>query len=261
MEQLIDAFAQQSEHSLIQVNASSGTLFNQINHGAPFDMLLSADLRYPMLLENSGKGVKGTLYSYAQGQLVLLFSQPPNASPDSEQQRFTNSIVAIQKRQAKIAIANPTIAPYGIAARQALQYLQLWHQDNSGQVQDNRAQDSWVRGNNVGQAFQFVITGNAAAGFVARSQLVQLASSMDNGRADKRRAPAYWNVPQDWYQPIRQGAILLQSARDNKAANTFLLFLQSDKAKRIIRDNGYTLPEALPSPASHQRTSCCPHKT
>lgn len=246
MEQLIASFAQQSEHQLIQVNASSGTLYNQINHGAPFAMLLSADLRYPELLADSGKGIKATLFSYAQGQLVLLFAQPPVANPvaakqDSEQQRFTRNILAIQKRKGKIAIANPTIAPYGIAAKQVLQHLQLWPRDNTDPAQAN-----WVRGHNVGQTFQFVSTGNAAAGFVSYSQLVQLANSDDSSSAGP-----YWQVPPHWYQPIRQGAILLQSARNNPAANAFLVFLQSDKAKRIIEHNGYTIPEAISSPAPH----------
>lgn len=232
MEQLITPFEHQSGHSITQVNASSGTLFNQITHGAPFDILLSADLRYPLLLADSGKGIKTTLFSYAQGQLVLLFSQPPNTKPGNEQQRFTQSLIAIQKHDTKIATANPMIAPYGIAARQTLQTLQLWN---------DATRNSWVRGNNVGQTLQFVITGNAAAGFVSYSQLVQLANS-------NNRTYTYWKVPQDWYQPIRQGAILLQSAHNNEAAQAFLQFLQSDRAQRIIQDNGYTIPI---SPAPH----------
>ncbi len=217
MTKLIAQFHQQyPQHQLKQSNASSGSIVNQVRQGAPFAAFLSADSRYPTSLETQGLAVANTRATYAEGQLVAV-------APDqtiSDQQSLTEAINATVNLEHKIAIANPDIAPYGLAAKQTLTHLKLW-----------RATKSYlVKGSNVGQTFQYVATGNAPIALVALSQVKQLNPSID-----------YWLIPKEWYQPIRQQAILLQSGKTNQAAITFLDFLQTDTAKAIIREQGYRI--------------------
>lgn len=217
MTALIHQFETTSTHQIQQINAASGVLFNQIKHGAPFHALLAADSRYPQALETLGKGVPHSRFTYAQGELVLVFAkhqQPAAISAD----RVIKLLKAQLSNNHKIALANPETAPYGIAAQQTLEHLGLWQ----------LYQQQWVRGANVAQSYQFIASGNVNMGFAARAQV--LGSSL-----------SYWPVPDHWYQPIRQQAILLQFGRHNKAAQDFLAFLQTEPAKRIIARSGYRI--------------------
>ena len=233
MSDLIETFETSHPHRLRQVNASSGILFNQITFGAPFDVMLSANSRYPQELEKLGFAIPESRFTYAEGKLILAFSDTMQSIPCSNSERnhlpeanqscFTTVLANIRQQQSRLAIANPDIAPYGIAAQQALQYLGLWES----------TKQHLVRGSNVGQTYQFVATGNAAAGFVALSQL-----SFPEHQG--HRSLEYWTVPENWYQPIRQQAILLQFGQQNPAALSFIAFLKTDKAKAIIRRHGYT---------------------
>ena len=119
-----------------------------------------------------------------------------------------------------LAIANPRLAPYGIATQQALQALSLW----------NDLKNRLVRGENIAQTFQFVSSGNAELGFIAYSQVKQL---------DKDDSGSYWLVPQSLYSPIRQQAILL---KENITARAFLSFMRTKNVLKIIRDSGYDTP-------------------
>ncbi len=226
MDELIYHFQQHFPHQLRQTNASSGVLFNQISYGAPFDVFLAANSYYPKLLADQGQAFSDSRYTYAHGKLVLLSTSPLEISSSKSQQAVTNILTTALSNGDKIAIANPDTAPYGIAAQQALDHLGLW--------QNHQAQ--LVRGNNVGQSFQFVATGNVAFGFAALSQLNALT-------AQQQHSALYaWPLPEHWYQPIRQQAILLQSGKDNPAAVAFLDFLTSNEAKSIIRRHGYSAP-------------------
>lgn len=242
MQQLISAFEAKHPHKIQQINASSGVLYNQIIHGAPFHALLSADSRYPNLLELNGTGIAHTRFTYAQGQLVIVFSKQPQVRQLSKP--LTEPSVIEQLTQhltqgRKVALANPQTAPYGIAAKQVLTRLELW--------QAHRRQ--WVRGTNITQSYQFIASHNVAIGFAALSQL--LSSGVDNGLeiaadSDINRDFDYWLVPRQWYEPIRQQAILLQLGQHNRAAKDFLTFIKTQQAHIIIRQYGYkTTTESL----------------
>ena len=228
MNALIAAFEAQQPHQLRQINASSGVLFNQITHGAPFDVLLAADRRYPLELEKRGLGITASRFTYAEGKLVLVASQAfsntlashktPATTATDKPLTFQQALTAALSNNSKIAIANPTTAPYGMAAQQTLEQLKLWQQHPL----------QWVKGANIAQSLQYVVTGNASLGFVARAQLQSL--ELD-----------YWSIPEHYYQPIRQQAILLQFGQHNPAATAFLDFLKSSEAKAIIRHQGYWL--------------------
>ena len=126
-----------------------------------------------------------------------------------------------QKNFRYLAIANPKTAPYGKAAEQVLRKKGFWDQ----------LQTRMVRGENISQTFQFLVTGNADIGFIALSQL----------KRNQKQLKGYsWAVPSEWHDPIRQQAILLKRAKTNKAAQEFLNFLKSDRVQKIKESYGYS---------------------
>ncbi|MCC6202147.1 MAG: molybdate ABC transporter substrate-binding protein [Gammaproteobacteria bacterium] len=206
---LFAAFPQAEHGQLIQVAGSSGTLFAQIRQGAPFDVFLSADEIRPQALIDAGLAVAGSRFTYALGALVLW---RPNATMlDAETLRRGDF--------RRIALANPQLAPYGAAAREVLQRLGLWQ----------TLQPKIVLGENIGQAYALVASGNAELGFVAAAP------------PDRTTTGARWVVDASLYPPIRQDAVLLRRAADNATARAFLTWLRSDAARAIIAGDGYRL--------------------
>ncbi|MBL3555853.1 MULTISPECIES: molybdate ABC transporter substrate-binding protein [Marinobacter] len=221
-ERLAAQFTDATGHSSRISYGSTGKLYAQIRHGAPFDVFLAADQERPRLMEQNGSGVPGTRFTYAVGQLVLW-------SPDP--QAFVDPIAFLRADNVRrLAIANPATAPYGLAAQQTLEHLGHWATLGS----------RLVRGESIAQTFQFVATGNAKAGFVA---LAQLRGEHDGG--------ARWEVPASYHDPIAQQAILLERGRDNEAANAWLDFLASGEAQDIIRQYGYDIPQASEEPMEY----------
>lgn len=192
--------------------ASTGTLYAQIMHGAPYDAFLSADAARPRRLEDNGRAVAGSRFTYAVGELVLW--APRRDSVDAQ--------TLARDGFDHLAIANPQTAPYGAAAEQTLRALGLWH----------KLVSRIVRGESINQAYQFVVSGNAQLGFVARSQLPPAADG------------ARWPVPQKFYAPLAQQAVLLQHGRDDPAARAFLAYLKN-AARPLIARFGYRLPGSV----------------
>jgi len=211
---LAEPFRAASGHALLVSNGSSGKLYAQIASGAPFEVFLSADAERPRRLEEAGHAVAGTRFAYALGRLVLWSADPARAvGPE-----------ALRAGDfARLAIASPELAPYGAAARATLRRLGLWE----------ALAPRLVRGEDVGQAYQFVATGNAELGFVA---LAQLAAR------DDQAGGARWLVPAELHPPIEQHAVLLARGRDDPAARAFLDFLRSPDARARIAAAGYDLP-------------------
>ncbi len=191
---------------------STGKLYAQIRHGAPFDALFAADKRRPRLLEQEGRARPDSRFSYAIGRLVLWSPDAWLVDPQG--------LVLHKGRIRHLAIANPKLAPYGLAAQQTLKGLGLWQ----------TLRPRIVRGENVGQALQFMRSGNAELGFVALSQV----------RGPGRVAQgSLWEVPLALYTPIVQQAVLLT---DNPLATDFLRFVQGEEGRVIIASFGYQLP-------------------
>jgi molybdate transport system substrate-binding protein len=207
---LIQEFEKTSGHTVKASYGSTGKLFAQISHAAPFDALLAADEESVINLDAAGLTVSRTRFTYARGKLVL-WSAKPDLLTHPEQYLKAS-------RYAHIAIANPQTAPYGAAAQQVLQHLGMW----------SALQGRLVQGDSIAQTFQFVATQNAEAGFVARSQVLAWKSGGSS-----------WNIPEQYYSPIIQKAVLLTRGKNNPAAISFLDFLKSEPARKIIRDFGY----------------------
>ncbi|WP_068081168.1 molybdate ABC transporter substrate-binding protein [Polycladidibacter stylochi] len=204
-------FEAETGHTIKFSFGSTGTLYNQVSQGAPFDIFLAADMKRPKMAVENGFGIEGSVTAYAQGRLAL-YSSDDSISPSVETLKNGGF--------GKLAIANPKTAPYGQAAKQALDELKLW----------KNVEPFLVQGNSIGQTFQFVATGNAPIGFVAFSQIAQKPQS------------SYWLVPGNLYQPINQGAVLLKNSQGKIAALMFMQFLQSDQAVSIIENYGYKRP-------------------
>jgi len=194
-------------------SGSTGKLYAQIRHGAPYDLFLAADVRRPRKLEQAQLIVPGSRFTYAIGRLVLWSRTP--GTVDAEGQSLK------QGRIARLAIANPKTAPYGAAARTVLRHLGLW----------SRYRGQLVRGENVGQTFQFAVTGNVDAAFVALSQV------RDAGGGGSR-----WVVPRNLYPRIEQQAVVLARAAHRPAVKAFTAFLRSPAGRSLIRAHGYGVP-------------------
>jgi len=214
MQQIAAAFEKDTGHRAVLSFGSTGKFHAQIRHGAPFAVLLAADDETPAQLVKDGLAVAGSRFTYAVGQLVLWSSQPGLVDDQGK--------VLHQTLPGKLAIADPKLAPYGAAALQTLERL--------GLLGPLRAQ--LVTGENIGQAYQFVASGNAALGFVALSQL------MADGRI---AAGSWWRVPGDWHTPIRQDAVLLKKGEHLAAARAFLRHLRSEASRETLRAHGYRI--------------------
>ena len=212
MRLLAERFEAQSDHRVILLPGSTGKHFAQIVNGAPFDAFFAADVKRPERLEAEGRIIPGSRFSYAIGKLVLW-------SPDPELVDGDGAVLESGSFR-RFAIANPRLAPYGRAAQQFLESRGIWES----------LQPRLVRGENIGQAFQFVASGNAELGLVALSQLMQ---------SGREPAGSRWQVPEKLHAPIEQQAVLLS---DSAAAADFMRFAKSEPARAIIRDSGYGIP-------------------
>ncbi len=214
MDVLAPAFSAETGYDVRVSYGSTGKLFAQITQGAPFAVFLAADVNRPALLVEEGLAVPGSRFTYAIGKLALWSSS--NNYQDAE--ALVEALDGGDFR--RLAIANPDLAPYGLAAEQSLIALGLWD-GVKGRI---------VMGQNIGQTFAMVATGNAELGLIAQSYLLQ-PDGVSEGRS--------WEVPEDLYGAIRQDAVLLKRAEDDLAAQAFLRFLQSETARDIIASLGY----------------------
>jgi molybdate transport system substrate-binding protein len=212
MKEIARSFEQSSGHKVLISYGSTGKLYAQILHDAPFEVFLAADQKRPRLLEQ--QQLAEQRFTYAVGKLALW-------SSDTERDVSAEALGKNDFR--RLALTNPKTAPYGAAAVTVMQRLGLYE----------TLKPKLVQGDNVTQTYQFVTTGSAQMGFVA---LAQIALD-DSGNA--------WEVPSELYDPIRQDAVLLTKGKENGAAVAFLEYLNSEAAGEIIRRYGY----AVESPA------------
>ena len=213
MKKIAAEFEKDTGHKAELSFGATGKFYAQINNGAPFGILLAADDTTPEKLAKEGKGVNDSRFTYAIGTLVLWSPKAGYVDDKGE--------VLKTGDYKHIAIANPKLAPYGTAAVEVLNKLGLMAQ----------VQPKVVMGENIAQTYQFAATSNAQLGFVALSQV------MENG---KIREGSAWQVPASMHAPIRQDAIVLNSAKDNEAATALMQYLRGEKAHEIIRSYGYS---------------------
>lgn len=215
IETLSQNFEKQSGHRIKVSGGPTGKLYAQIENGAPFDLFFSADQKSTKKLEDDGKIKAGSRFVYAQGRLSLWM---PTVSAGVE------AVDVLKKGDFKhIAIANPKAAPYGIAAEQTLEKLGLL----------DSLRSKFVMGENIGQTYQFVATGNAQLGFVAHSYTID-PKHVNTG--------SYWLVPLSYHSPLDQDVVILKKAESSQAAQDFIDYVRSAEGKQVIEASGYTVP-------------------
>lgn len=219
MQKIAKAFELDTGHKALLAFGATGKFYAQINNGAPFAVLLSADDETPARLEKEGLAMAGSRFTYATGRLALWSKQPKLVDDQGDVLRGKNlEAVGIYK----IAMADPKLAPYGAAAMEVMEKMGV----------QAHVTPKLVQGESIGQTYQFVSTENAQLGFVALSQ-ISIEGRVTQGSA--------WVIPQNLHTPLKQDAVLLKAGKDNAAAHALLRYLQSDTAKAIIRSHGYAL--------------------
>ncbi|WP_332848276.1 molybdate ABC transporter substrate-binding protein [Massilia sp. S19_KUP03_FR1] len=207
-------FEKDTGHKVLASYGATGKFYAQIRNGAPFDILLAADDATPAKLDQESATAPNTRFTYAIGKLVLWSAQAGVVDAKGD--------VLKTGKFDHLAVANPKLAPYGLAAVETLQKLNLlttW-------------QAKFVTGENIGQTYQFVASGAASLGFVAMSQVYE---------GNKLKSGSAWMVPSHLYSPIRQDAVVLSRGGNKPAVAAFVTFLKGDAAKAIIRSYGYGL--------------------
>ncbi len=188
--------------------ASTGVLATQIEHGAPFDLFIAADKKYALRLEKKGKLLPGSVKNVALGSLVIVVNRASGLQ--------IISMDDLRTVDARFAIGNPGHVPYGIKAAEALKSAGVW----------NRVSKRIVYGENVRQVLQFVQSGNAAVGIVAKSIAgVKEVYSVD--------------IPQGLHSPIEYGAGIVTKSPNRKEAELFMSFFLSPEANAVLLANGF----------------------
>lgn len=212
VKEIAEQFKATTGHTATLSFGATGNFYNQIKNGAPFEVFLAADTARPTKAVEEGYAVKGTEFTYAIGTLVLWSTKEGLVKgPET----LTDTTIS------HISYCNPDAAPYGKASVETLDALKV----------HDKVKDKLVEGQNISQAYQFVKTGNAEIGFVALSQIIN------------EKGGSKWIVPQNYYNPIRQDAVLLKTGENNEAAKAFMDFLKGPEAATIIKKYGYALPE------------------
>ncbi len=214
MQKIAPLFEQDTGHKAILSFGATGSFYAQIKNGGPFQVLLSADDETPLKLEKEGLGIVGSRFTYATGKLVLWSKQPGKVDDAGQILKAGNF--------QRLAMANPKLSPYGMAAQETLAKLDLLQ----------TVQPKIVQGDNIAQTYQFVFTENAQLGFVALSQVFA------DGKIAQGSA---WVVPSHFHSPLQQDALLLNPGKNKPAAEALMNYLKSDKAKNIIKAFGYEI--------------------
>lgn len=217
MQQIKQAFEKQSSHRLSLHSASTGKLYAQIKHGAPFDAFFSADKTTSERLIREGEASSEHFFTYARGQLVVLTSLP---------YQDLSKILAASKR---IAIANPKLAPYGQASQTLLENLNLW----------TKNQNKYVMGESIAQTLHFTLSQNAQTGFVGLSQALYAQRLGHSSRLNML------SLPHDLYDDIQQTAVILQRSQFKSAVKALFDFIQQPNTQRDISRFGYLTQSPL----------------
>jgi molybdate transport system substrate-binding protein len=190
---------------------SSGNLSTQIKNGAPYDVFLSADMKFPDNLYKEGFSTKEPEV-YAYGGLVIC------SASDIGFENWERMLLSARIK--KIAIANPTIAPYGKAAEEALKQKGIW----------DDVQPKIVQGESIAQVNTYITTGVVDVGFTTQALI----------KDSEGKTKLYWKlIDPKSYTPIKQGMVIIKATKDAANAEKFYQYMLSPAAKAILKDYGY----------------------
>jgi molybdate transport system substrate-binding protein len=215
-EELGRLFEQENNVNVTFSFGSTGTLARQIQNGLPADVFAAANLSFVDDLETQGLILSDSKAKYATGRITLWRRQDSPLKVSS-----LGELTSPEIRH--IAIANPEHAPYGLAAREALQSLKLW----------DAVRAKLVIGENVRQALQYAETGNADVAITALSLSVQ--------------SRGLWTlIPDDLHKPLEQALAVIKTTRHEKEARRFAAFINSPQGRAVMKKYGFLLPGEEP---------------
>lgn len=215
---LVKEFKKTNPNTKVRVTlGSSGKLTAQIKHGAPYDLFMSANMKYPNSLYKDNLAITKPLV-YAQGSLAIL---------SSKKRDFSKGLELLKEDSIKrIAVANPKTAPYGIATKQALENANIY----------KALKKKFIYGESISQTVSYTVTASDI-GFIAKSSLYspKMARFKEN---------INWiSLDTKLYTPISQGVVILKNAKQKEEVKAFYDFILSNKAKKIFKDYGYITNE------------------
>jgi molybdate transport system substrate-binding protein len=213
-EEIAATFEQQCGCDVVLTFGSSGTLASQIQEGLPADLYFSANVSYVEELEEKSLILRETKQLYAIGRIVLAYNRAADLDVD-------DLADLRDPRIRKVAIANPAHAPYGVAAKEALEATGMWD-DVSPRL---------VLGDNASQAAQFVQGGDASVGILPLSLAVGLKNDL-----------SYTLIDDSLHAPLRQVAVVLKRSRQPELAKAFLEFVNGEQGRPVMRKYGFVLP-------------------
>lgn len=211
-EEIGKIFQEEQGVKVIYQFGSSGNLAQQIANGAPMDLFASANKKFIDDLIISGDIIEDTVALYAIGRIVLAINKNSNIEIESIEELLKDEIE-------HIAIANPNHAPYGLAAKEALESKGLW----------KSVEGKLVYGENVSQAMQFVKTGNAPVGIIARS--VAHVKEIE-----------YFLIDEELHKPLEQMLGVVKHSNNQELAKKFAAFINSPQGREIMESYGFNLP-------------------
>ena len=217
IDELKAEFNKTNPDTQVQVTlGSSGKLTAQIKNGAPYQLFMAANMKYPKALYSDGIAITKPIV-YAQGSLAYL---------SSKKQDFSKGIHLVESTDiAKIAVANPKTAPYGKAAVEAMKNANVY----------DKVEGKFVYAESISQTVSYAVTA-ADIGFIAKSSLYSPKM------AQYKEGINWSDVDPKLYTPINQGIVILKNAQDNSEAKAFYDFILGDKAKAIFKKYGYLVP-------------------
>jgi molybdate transport system substrate-binding protein len=214
--EITQAYEQQTGHRVTLTFGSTGQLAQQIENGAPFDLLAAANIQYVKDLADKQLVLPDSIALYAQGRIVLAVNRQSGVTATTLEDLLSSNIK-------HVAIANPAHAPYGVAAQQALQSAGLW----------DKLQDKQVFGENVRQTLQYIQTGDAEAGIVALSvaNVPEITWTLIDGSL---------------HQPLDQALGIVASSRHPDLARDFAAFINGQFGRPVMRQYGFIRPGETP---------------
>lgn len=218
LDDIAKRFETETGQSVRITYGATGNLVHQIENGAPFQMLLAADDESVKRLAGAGR-TDGAPIIFARGQLTLVAPRGSPVTVDAELKGLKEALAG--GKVVHFAIANPDVAPYGRAAREALQKSGLW----------SAIEPRLVIGENVGQAAQFASSGAAEAGLIAQSLAISAELAPNITAAVVRES---------WHEPIDHGMALIKGA--GPTARAFSDFVRGPKGREVLQSNGFSVP-------------------
>lgn len=219
MTEVIDEFQSETGNKVRVSYGSSGNFTRQLLQGAPYGLFITADKKYAEIL-NEKADIIETDIAYTLGRIGLFI---PDDSKLADSDKLETIIEALKLDQAhRTVIANPEHAPYGLAAKQALQYAGIWLNNNK----------RLLLAENAAQAAQFSVSGGVDVGIIPYSLALVPAISKQG---------KFFLIPESWHQPLEQHLILMKNS--GEAIKLFHDYLLSDRTKKILINYGYTIPK------------------